>query len=256
MDIGFVSLVGAGPGDPELISLKGFKAIQKAELILYDALLCESYKELFPKSSESIFVGKRCGKHSHSQEEINHLLVLEAKRGKRVLRLKGGDPFLFGRGGEEVLALIENEIPYEIIPGISSAQAASAQFQIPLTHRGLSRKVLYLNGHGILKQSPSEWKELADFKGTIVIFMGMNRIQDIANILIHYGAKPETPISIMENVSFPGSTMSFSSLSNMAINGNRPKTTGPGIIVIGEVVKFALNIENLEYKSFLKVSNF
>lgn len=233
---GFVYIVGAGPGDPELLTVKALNAIQNAEVILYDALLDKRFLEKFPAGCYTRYVGKRMNKHSHTQGEINKLLVHYARQGFRVVRLKGGDPFIFGRGGEEVQALIEEKIPFEIIPGVSSLQAAGAEFMIPLTHRGISDRMLIINGHGISANPETDWKSISSFEGTIVIFMGICIIQDIASNLIKHGMNPETPIAIMENVSLPDSAITKKTLYDIAIEGYRALTDGAGIAYIGDVV--------------------
>ncbi|MEM7182150.1 MAG: uroporphyrinogen-III C-methyltransferase [Spirochaetota bacterium] len=246
MQTGFVYLIGAGPGNPDLLTIRGLKAIQASDIILFDALLGKEYLEVFPKNAKVKFVGKRCGKHSHTQPEINSMILQYALSGYKVARLKGGDPFLYGRGGEELLAIREAEIPYEIIPGVTSMNAASAAFQIPVTHRGISRKVLMVNGHGIQSLAIEEWQTMASFQGTIVIFMGTSSFQFMANKLLDHGARSNLPVALIENASLAAEQITISSLRDAASNGILKKTNGPGIIYIGDVIQLFHNPINLK----------
>lgn len=238
MKKGYIYLIGAGPGDPQLMTIKGLKALEKSEVILYDALLDRGFAEYFSNAKIIKYVGKRCGQHSHSQSEINSLLIYYANAGYSVARLKGGDPFIFGRGGEELFSIREAEIPYEVIPGVSSMQAAGANFSIPLTHRGVSKKLMILNGHGMKQYSFSEWQDVAAFQGTVVLFMASKNIQFIANKLLDHGARGSLNIALLENVSMPGESIQYAKLEDVARFGMKKKTDGPGMILLGEVVSF------------------
>lgn len=239
---GFVYLVGAGPGNPDYLTIKGLRAIESADVILYDALLEVTFLDLFPKKAKSIYVGKRCGKHSYSQADINQLILNSAKENNIVVRLKGGDPFIFGRGGEETNFLFENKIPFEIIPGVSSFLAASTLANIPITHRGISDQVLLLNGHSNIEEC--KWNLYANFTGTIIIFMGTKTIQQFANKLLQYGMDPNMPVGLIENASFQNQTVTTNTLKAVASSGMKKVTEGPGIIFIGRVVTYANCIQN------------
>ncbi|TGK11826.1 uroporphyrinogen-III C-methyltransferase [Leptospira fletcheri] len=232
---GKVYLVGAGPGNPDLLTLRALRILESAEVILYDALLDPSFLEYFPRTAIAHYVGKRAGQHSATQTEIQDLLIKYATSGKTVVRLKGGDPFLFGRGGEELEALRASEIDYEIVPGVSSLTGGSSAAGFPLTHRGLSRQVLIMDGHTVLNED-TDWNWFAKFKGTIALFMGTSSIQKIANQLIDHGADPELPLALVENASLPEQKIGTLTLGEAARNGVPKNGTGPGIIYIGAVV--------------------
>ena len=239
MSMGSVSLIGSGPGDPEFLTLKALKSLQKCDVILYDALLQERFKQVFPSLVRAIYVGKRCDKHSYSQSEINHLLIKYAKSGFNTVRLKGGDPLLFGRGYEEIIALEKAGIPYEVIPGVSALNGVSASIGLPLTHRNVSDKVLILQGHNI-EDEASFWKCLHDFKGTLVVFMGTKKIQEIAKKLICFGVSRELDLALLESESKVGDKCHFAKLEDVARFGLKKHSSGPGIIYIGEIVTLYL----------------
>lgn len=237
-DSGFVTLIGAGPGDPELLTRKGLRAIRKAEVILYDALLDPSFLNLFPETATTVYVGKRAGQHSRTQTEINSLLVEYAKSGKRVARLKGGDSFLFGRGGEEILALRANGIEYEVIPGVSSVMSGSSENSFPLTHRGVSRQLLVMDAHTLLT-GEEDWKWLRGYKGTLAILMGSKSSGTIAQTLLQLGFSPNLPIALSEASSLVNSDYHQSTLAEISGIGFSKKTKGPGILYVGKVLHFS-----------------
>ncbi len=232
---GFVSLVGAGPGHPDLITVRGLRALAAAEVILPDALLDPSFAELFPQAAQIIPVGKRCGKASARQSDIHRLLIEHARAGRRVVRLKGGDPLIFARGSEEALALEAAGIPFEVIPGVSALQAAAAGVGFPLTHRGVSRRITVLEGHH-LPDSEAAWRDLAAVGGTLAVYMGTRTLRDLAQRLLDHGAAPELPVVLVEQAQCPGQISTFSTLAHAAAGALRPRTDGPGIIVIGETL--------------------
>ncbi|EQA45494.1 uroporphyrinogen-III C-methyltransferase [Leptospira broomii serovar Hurstbridge str. 5399] len=232
---GKVYLVGAGPGNPDLLTVRALRILQNAEVILYDALLDPSFLELFPADAITHYVGKRAGQHSATQAEIQDLLIRYSLSGKTVVRLKGGDPFLFGRGGEELEAIRANGIRYEIVPGVSSLTGGSSGAGFPLTHRGLSRQVLIMDGHTVLNEE-TDWEWFARFKGTIALFMGTSSIQKIAGKLIQHGADSELPVALVENASLPDQKTTVRTLGVAAREGIPKIGTGPGIIYIGAVV--------------------
>jgi len=232
---GFVSLIGAGPGCPDLITVRGLRALQAAGVILYDALLDPSFADLFPAHALAIPVGKRCGKVSVVQAEIHRLMVEYAQAGRRVARLKGGDPLVFARGGEEAQALDAAEIPYEVIPGVSALQAAAAGAGFPLTHREVSRRITILEGHH-LPESPAAWRDLVASHGTVAVYMGTRTIQALARTLLDHGAAPSLPVALVEQAQCPGQTSTFSTLAHAAAGALRPATAGPGMFFLGEAL--------------------
>ncbi|TGK07263.1 uroporphyrinogen-III C-methyltransferase [Leptospira semungkisensis] len=232
---GKVYLVGAGPGNPELMTLRALNILKKAEVVLYDALLDPSFLEYFPESAIVHYVGKRAGQHSATQVEIQDLIVRYALQNKIVVRLKGGDPFLFGRGGEELIAIKKEQIPYEIVPGVSALSAGSSGAGFPLTHRGLSRQVLIMDGHTVLEEE-TDWTWFAQFKGTIALFMGTSSIQKIATRLIQHGASVLLPVALVENASLQTQRTTVTTLGKISEEGISKFTPGPGIIYIGAVV--------------------
>ncbi|AXR63597.1 uroporphyrinogen-III C-methyltransferase [Leptospira mayottensis] len=238
--LGKVYLVGAGPGNPEDLTLRAYRILTKAQIILYDALLDPSFLEIFPKNAIVHYVGKRSGAHSATQEEINELLLFYALQGKNVVRLKGGDPFVFGRGGEELITLINHNIEYEIVPGVSSLNAGSSFAGFPLTHRGLSRQVLIMDGHTVLNEE-TDWTWFAKFKGTIALFMGTSSLSKIAGLLLQHGSDPELPVALVENASLENCNIQTCTLKDAADSCLEKKTKGPGIIYIGKVVRFLEN---------------
>lgn len=193
--VGMVALVGAGPGDPELLTMKAARLIQNADVVVYDRLVAPEILALVPDTSEMVNVGKRTHHHPVPQDEINEILVRYAQAGHDVVRLKGGDPFIFGRGCEETARLSEAGIPFEIVPGITAAQGASASTGVPLTHRGLARSVRYVTGHCKADELLDlDWEGLADPETTLVVYMGKASIRFIAAKLVEHGLEAETPV--------------------------------------------------------------
>lgn len=230
---GFVSLIGAGPGHPDLITVRGLRALEAAEVVLYDALLDPSFAALFPAGALAIPVGKRCGAAGVAQADIHRLMVQHARAGRRVARLKGGDPLIFGRGGEEALALEAAGIPFEVIPGVSALQGAAAGAGFPLTHREVSRRITILEGHH-LPETEAAWRDLAASGGTIAVYMGTRTLQALARELLDHGAPPTLPVALVEQAQCPGQTSTFSTLAHAAAGALRPATPGPGILFLGE----------------------
>ena len=231
---GFVSLVGAGPGDAGLLTLKGLQEIQQADIVLYDALVSEDILELVRRDADLVFVGKRAGGKSVAQEDINQLLIDYAKRGKRVVRLKGGDPFVFGRGGEELEALAEQQIPFSVVPGITAAVGATAYAGIPLTHRDYAQSAIFVTGHRKENASDIEWQTLARSNQTLVIYMGTLKAAEIAARLQQFGRAPSTPVAVISQGTQQTQRTQTGVLANLtALAENAPT---PALIVIGEVV--------------------
>jgi uroporphyrinogen III methyltransferase/synthase len=233
-----VYLVGAGPGDPGLITVKGQECIQNADIIIYDYLASPALLKHASKSAELIYVGKKGGDHTLSQDEINALIIEKAKTGSIVCRLKGGDPFIFGRGGEEAEVLVKKGIPFEVVPGVTSAVAAAAYAGIPLTHRKLTSTVAFVTGHEdpYKDESSIDWESLAKGIGTLVFFMGVKNLPDITQKLIANGKLPETPVAVIRWGTTPNQQTVTGTLDNIS---NRVKEVGlksPAIITVGEVV--------------------
>jgi uroporphyrin-III C-methyltransferase len=232
---GFVSLVGAGPGDPGLLTRRAAERLAEADLVLYDALVDRDALELAP-SAQRIFVGKRAGRPAVSQEFIIRLLIRAAQRGRRVVRLKGGDPFVFGRGGEEALALAAAGIPFEVVPGISSAIAAPALAGIPVTHRGMASGFVVVSGHAEEAYRPI-LESLAPQCATVVVLMGLGRIEAIARLLLTCGWNPSTPAAVLLSAATPDATATVATLADLERGIDTTRTHQPGTIVIGEVVR-------------------
>jgi uroporphyrin-III C-methyltransferase len=232
---GTVFLVGAGPGDPDLITVRGLDAIKKAEVLVYDRLANPDLLSHAPDKTERIYVGKRPGKPSVSQEQINRILVVKANEGKLVVRLKGGDPFVFGRGGEECEALAEEGILYEIIPGVSSAIAAPAYAGIPLTHRGQARSFTVVTGYTKNESEQFDnWEHLAH-SDTLVVLMGMKKLPDIISRLYLFGRSPDTPVAIIEKASYRNQRTVIGTLETIVEKS--ADLAAPATIVIGELAK-------------------
>lgn len=232
---GFVSLIGAGPGCPDLITVRGLRTLQRAEVILYDALLDPAFQDLFPAQALALPVGKRCGQASVTQADIHRLLLEHARAGRRVARLKGGDPLVFGRGGEEAQALEAAGIPFEVVPGVSALLAGAAGAGFPLTHREVSRRITILEGHH-LPDSPAAWRDLAASGGTLAVYMGTRTLQSLACGLLEHGAAPDLPVALVERAQCPGQTSTFSTLAHAAAGALHPTTAGPGLVFIGEAL--------------------
>ncbi len=236
---GFVSLVGAGPGAPDLLTLRAAKALAAADIVFYDALVDEAALALAPRA-QRFNVGKRALRPSTSQEAITSLLVRSAKRGKRVVRLKGGDPFVFGRGGEEALALAAHGIPFEVIPGVSSAVAAPALSGIPVTHRGLARSFVVVSGHADEAWRPV-LESLAPGAATVVALMGLATRAPIAASLLARGWAGTTPAAILWAAGTQGAERWIGTLAELGEARTPPRAHGrPGTIVVGAVVSLAL----------------
>jgi uroporphyrin-III C-methyltransferase len=240
-----VILVGAGPGDAELLTIKALRAIESADVVVYDRLVSDDIMALIPKGIPKIYAGKSCKVKAMPQEEINALLVMLSQKYARVVRLKGGDPFMFGRGGEEALALQEKNIPCEIIPGITSAQGCAAAAGIPLTHRGLATGVRFITGHRMSVDeagNPLElnWQSLADAETTIVVYMGLVNIEVIVSELVAHGLSVATPTAIIERGTTAQQRVFRCTLNQLIQTVADEKLESPSLIVIGKVA--ALNV--------------
>jgi uroporphyrin-III C-methyltransferase / precorrin-2 dehydrogenase / sirohydrochlorin ferrochelatase len=238
---GFVSLVGAGPGDPQLLTRAAYDRLERAELVLYDALVSQDVLALAPRA-QRFYVGKRAGRTSMSQETINRLLVRAARRGRRVVRLKAGDPFVFGRGGEEALALAAAGVAFEVVPGVTAAIAAPALAGIPVTHRGAASAFVTVSGHDERAWAPV-LEALPPHSATIVVMMGLRSRHDLAGRLIARGWDITTPAAVLVAASTPRGQTWMGSLGDLAGYGPSASSDGEGYgdgagtIVIGEVVR-------------------
>ena len=233
-----VYLVGAGPGDPGLITVKGKECIQTADVIIYDYLACPALLKYARKSAELIYVGKKGGDHALSQDQINALIVEKAKTGGTVTRLKGGDPFIFGRGGEEAEVLFKADLSFEIVPGVTSAIAAPAYAGIPLTHRKLTSTVAFVTGHEDPKKEETSinWAALATGIGTLVFFMGVKNLPKITRQLMDHGKSPDTPVALVRWGTTPSQVTVSGTLETIVEKVRSAGLKAPALIVVGDVV--------------------
>jgi len=241
-----VFLVGAGPGDPELLTVKALRLINNAQTVVYDRLVSKEILNLVPESASKIYVGKKTGLHTLPQDEINLLLVKLAKNGQSVVRLKGGDPGIFGRGGEEAEVLAEHGVAYELVPGITSAQACASSLGIPLTQRGISRKLTVLSGH-CMNNRPLflNRDDVADRDQTLVIYMGLNNAGEIRGQLLEADRDPDTPVAIIQNGSTPNQRNFITNIDELPQVIADYAIKSPAMIVIGDVVAMAGLGENI-----------
>ncbi len=230
---GLVSLVGAGPGDPELLTIKGQRVLGDAHVVVYDRLVSAEILAMANEQAEMIYVGKKLDYHCVPQDQINQLLVEKARLGKRVVRLKGGDPFMFGRGGEELEALARENIAYEVVPGITSAAGATAYAGIPLTHRDHAQTVQFITGHVQKDGQEVDWSCLARPNHTLVFYMGLKQASYIQSRLIEQGVDSNTSIAVIENGTRREQRVLTGVLSELATLGQKAKS--PALIVVGSV---------------------
>lgn len=251
---GKVLLVGAGPGDPELISVKGLRAIQTADVIVYDALVNTELLSAASAECEKIFAGKRSGNHYVTQERLNNILIAKAREGKNVVRLKGGDPFVFGRGGEEVQALRDEGIDVEIIPGITAGTGVPSSLGIPLTCRGIASSIVFVTGsESFEKKQNVPWHTIASID-TIVVYMGIKKLPEIAAKLLQYGRSSETPAAVIFSGTTAEQVVVEGTLENIAEKAEQLASDAPGIILIGEVVNLFAEQQNSNARVFLQQS--
>ena len=236
---GKVWLVGAGPGDVELLTVKAYRILKQADVVLYDALVSQDIQDLIPHGAEKIAVGKRAGKHSASQDEINQLLVTKAYTRKNVVRLKGGDPFIFGRGGEELQTLVEAGVTFEVVPGITAASGTSAYAGIPLTHRDHAQGVTFITGHCQLASRPMDWQGYANPNYTLVVYMGILNADVISKGLINAGRGADTPVAIVSKAITQDQQRFIGTLGELGQLAADPALEMPALMIIGEVVSLA-----------------
>jgi uroporphyrin-III C-methyltransferase len=233
---GKVYLVGAGPGDPELLTLKALRVLKMADAVVHDDLVAPEILKLIPPTAQVHNVGKRCGKKKILQEEINFLMVALADSGLRVVRLKSGDPLIFGRAGEEIESLRRASIPFEIVPGVTSAMGAAATVQIPLTHRRASSALVFMTAHQAAGSEAANWSKLAGSGATLVIYMPGQNYSEVAAKLRTAGLGSETPCAVISRAT---TTQQQTHQSTIAELHRSPKLAAPALLVVGEVVRFA-----------------
>jgi len=238
--LGEVYLIGAGPGDPDLLTLRALQLLERADVILYDRLVPDAVLERARRDAERIFVGKESGEHG-LQEEIHARLVKLAREGKRVARLKGGDPFVFGRGGEEVEVLAAHGIPYTVVPGITAALGAAAVAALPLTHRHLAHSVTFVNGHA-LDSEPADWRFFANPEHTVVFYMGVAQLPGIVANLRAAGAAADHPLAIVERATLPGQRILRGVLGSITPLATAARIAPPALLITGDVAAFAAEL--------------
>lgn len=234
---GSVSLVGAGPGDPELLTLRALRRITEADVVLYDNLVGPEILTLIRPEAELHYVGKKAAKHALPQEAVNDWLIRLAKAGQRVVRLKGGDPFIFGRGGEEMDALLAAGVPVEVVPGITAAVGCAAYAGIPLTHRDWAQSVTFAAGHLKAGLSELDWPALARPTQTVVFYMGMTAAREIADALMMHGRAAHTPVAVIYHGTRPDQKVLITTLESLAQKINAEGLKPPALLIVGDVVR-------------------
>ena len=233
--IGTVTLVGAGPGDPELLTVKATRVLARADALVYDRLVTPEILALAPRATR-FYVGKARSRHAMPQESINALLVQLAREGRRVVRLKGGDPFIFGRGGEEIEALAANGIPFDVVPGISAANGVAAYASIPLTHRDHAQTCVFVTGHLKNGTMDLDWDALARPRQTVVVYMGLLALPVLCSELIRHGLPRSTPAAVVSQGTTPGQRVVTGTIETLPMDATAAALESPTLIIVGEVV--------------------
>ena len=243
--------MGTGPGDPDLLTFRGLRLMQRTDVVLYDRLIGPRIMALVRRDAERIYVGKKKSDHTMSQEEIGALMVRLALEGQRVLRLKGGDPFIFGRGGEEIEEIARHNIPFQVVPGVTAAAGCAAYAGIPLTHRDHAQTCIFVTGHGKEGEVNLNWQALIQPSQTVAVYMGLSMIGTIASAFIRHGMAPDMPVAVVENGTRHAQRVISGTMSDIAAKVEAARFKGPVIIIIGTVVKlrdrlawFGPDIEN------------
>ncbi len=240
---GEVYLVGSGPGDPDLLTFRALRLMQQADVVLHDRLVPEEILELVRRDADRIYVGKKQGDHSMKQEEISRTLVNLAKQGKRVLRLKGGDPFVFGRGGEEIEMLAAEGVAFQVVPGISAANGCAAYAGIPLTHRDHAQACVFVTGHAKEGELELNWQALVQPKQTVVVYMGLISLSQVMASFLAHGADPKTLVAVVDKGTRPGQRVVAGEIATIAQIVQAAELTGPAIVIIGSVVGLREKLE-------------
>lgn len=254
--VGEVYIVGAGPGDPELLTFKALRLMQQADIVYYDALVSPQVLDLCRRDSDKVFVGKKRSNHTVAQLGINELLVNSAKEGRRVVRLKGGDPFIFGRGGEEIESLRSNNVPYQVVPGITAANAAASYAGIPLTHRDHSQSVRFVTGFLKAGAPNSNFKNFLNTDETIVFYMGLHSLARLTEGLVDAGRSADTPIAIVSNASMPNQQVLTGTLATIVAKQEDAQLPTPALLIMGDVVSLHhdlawYNLQNQQHSEAL-----
>ena len=234
---GKVYLVGAGPGDPELLTLRAVRLLEKADVVVYDHLVSSAVLDFVPQTAERIYAGKRRNEHTMRQEQINALLVKLALAGKQVVRLKGGDPFIFGRGGEELQTLAAQGVAFEVVPGVTAASGVSSYAGIPLTHRDYAQSCIFVTGHLKDGTADLDWPSLVRPRQTVVIYMGLGGLPEICRQMMLHGASPNLPIAVVQDGSISTQKVVTGTLADMPERVALAKLKSPCLTLIGDVVK-------------------
>jgi uroporphyrin-III C-methyltransferase len=247
---GTVYLVGAGPGDPGLLTLRAAQLLQEADVLVYDALVSPAVLDRVSPKAERIYAGKERGNHTLPQEDINHLLVRLAKEGKRVVRLKGGDPYTFGRGGEEVETLAANGVPFEVVPGVTAAAGVAAYTGIPLTHRNHAQACVFVTGH--LKDGTMnlDWPGLARRRQTVVIYMGLHGLATVCAQLIEHGLPPDWPAAIVQQGTTPNQRTVTGTLATLPQLAEAAHLKAPTLIIVGQTVTLQDKLSWFEHQAW------
>ena len=251
---GYVSIVGAGPGDPELITVRGRDRLADADVVIHDDLAGIALLAYCRAECQRIYVGKRCGRSTWTQDRITGLLLMHASRGRRVVRLKGGDPFVFGRGGEELTELVRAGIPCEIVPGVTAATAAGAAAGVPLTHRGIASAVVFVTGHECTGKTDEtiDWAAYARLRATLCVYMGARTLASIAEQLASGGLSKDTPVALVSRASWPDQRIRFSTLGELSA-GTHGETDTPSLAIIGEVARIPAEAAELAFATAVAV---